>query len=72
MAEATATTDKVTREKVVLTAPPSNPRVTIYEKASGKPLEVFAVDAQEILSQENSLYTADKPETKAAPAKESK
>lgn len=66
--EITATTDKVTIEKQVL-GPPKADKVTIYHKQTGKPLEVFAVDALEILNQADSEYTDTKPETKADDAK---
>lgn len=58
MAEATATTEKVTREKRVLVGPPQPVMVTIYEKESGKAVEMYAVDANEALAQEDSVYQA--------------
>ena len=61
--QVTATTDKVTIEKQVL-GPPRADRQTIYHKESGAPLEVYAVDAREILAQENSEYTDQPPSEK--------
>lgn len=60
--QVTATTDKVTVEKQVL-GPPRSDRTTIYHKETGAPMEVYAVDAREILAQENSEYT-DQPPSK--------
>ena len=68
MADILATTEKVTREKRVLVGPPQPTRQTIYEKESGKPLEVFAVDAVEILNQPDSAYQATPPGEKQAKA----
>lgn len=66
MAEILATTDRVTREKHVITGPPQPVMVRIYEKESGKPLDVYAVDAQEILAQPDSAYQQTPPGEKVA------
>ncbi len=36
---------------------------TIWEKDTGKPLEIFATDARELLRQKNSIYTAIRPKS---------
>lgn len=56
MADILATTDRITREKRVLVGPPQPVMVTIYEKESGKAVEMHAVDAKEALAQEDSPY----------------
>jgi hypothetical protein len=60
MARIHTTGDKITRHDNTITTGPAPQKVTIYEKATGKPHEHFAVDAREILAQPDSLYTASK------------
>lgn len=69
MAEILGTADKVTREKTVIVGPPQPNKVTIYEKESGKAVEMFPVDAREALAQEDSPYQAmPKGQEKVKPA----
>lgn len=50
MGDLRATTDRVTVEKKNIPIVPQSMRTTIYHKGTGKPLEVFTVDAAEIVA----------------------
>jgi len=58
----TTTGEKITRHDNTITVPPQALKQTIYRKDNGEPLEVFKVDAREILAAPDSLYVASKEE----------
>lgn len=60
MAEVYATTPKVTMERRAIKGPPGPERVTIYAK-DGRPMEVFPVDAREIVAGGEYSYEPPAP-----------
>lgn len=60
MARVHTTGEKVTRHDNTIRVERQPIKTTIYHKDTGDPLEVFVVDAREILAQPDSLYTASK------------